>query len=71
MAGQFFKKKWGQDPSKFKTIEEVNKFIEKRLGRKLDGEYRHEDISPGGNVFPIEKTAPPKKAPLFHYKKSA
>ena len=68
MAGQFFKKKWGEDPAKFRTIEEVNEFLEKRLGRKLDCEYRHEEITSGGNVFTIEKTKPPKKAALFRCK---
>ncbi len=59
MAGGFFRKKYGVDPSSFDTIDQIDKFIESKIGKPLKVEYLNQDIvSPRGSTFPIKDKKP-------------
>ena len=56
MAGNIFKHKFGKDPKEFKTIGEVNRFVEKKTGHKLKIKKTHPDVCTSrGSIFPIEQ----------------
>ncbi len=41
MAISLFKSKFGKDPAEFRSLEEVNDFVEERTGRPLRVTLRH------------------------------
>jgi hypothetical protein len=56
-----FEQYFGVNPNIFNSVEEIDEFIEKKTGRKLDIGYKHEDIAPArGNIFPLKDLNPDK-----------
>ncbi len=52
----FFEEKYGVDISRFRSISDVDSFVEKELGRKLEVRPINSSIvSRSGNLFPIVK----------------
>lgn len=55
MSIGFFKKIYGADSKDFESVNGIDAFIEKKLGRKMKSAYMHAEISTcRGSVFPIE-----------------
>ncbi len=52
--GELFKEVMGKNPSEYKSLEDLEKAIEKELGKKLDVEAFNSDLVPKrGNVFEV------------------
>jgi hypothetical protein len=61
MRSLIFEKKYDVTLKNFSTIEEINRCVEKKEGRKLD--YKRSDniiMAKGGSVFKINTTNPSK-----------
>lgn len=41
-----FKSRFGKDPAEFRSLAEVNTFVEKRIGRRLG-------VEPRGSIIPV------------------
>ena len=55
MVGDIFRSKFKKDPRDFGSTGEVNRFVEKRTGKKLKIEYVNRDISSSrGSVFDVQ-----------------
>ncbi|NTV47578.1 MAG: hypothetical protein HGB11_13915 [Chlorobiales bacterium] len=61
-TGEIFEKLMGKSPKSFQTIEEINEFIEKRIGKKLKIKLLYEDISScRGSILPLKSYDPEKE----------
>jgi hypothetical protein len=61
MRSLIFEQKYKTPLKDFSTVEEINKYVEKKEGRKLD--YKRSDniiMAKGGSVFKINTTNPSK-----------
>lgn len=71
MRSLIFEKKYNTTLKNFSTIEEINKCVERKEGRKLD--YRRSDniiMAKGGSVFRINTTNPGKAIDVILSKKN-
>ena len=60
MAGQIFKKLFHKSVKEFKSISAIDKFIEKKTGKKMKVAYIHQDIcSSRGSVYDIKEMSDP------------
>lgn len=53
VAVSLFKSKFGKDPAEFRSLAEVNDFVEERIGRHLGVKLRHPLLcSARGSIIP-------------------
>ena len=56
MPGQFFRRKFKNDPRDFDTITDIDEFITKTSGKTLEVKYVYPDVcSSRGSVFGIKE----------------
>ncbi len=56
MVTDFFEFKFGKNSKEFNTVSEVNSFVEKKIGRKLEVKTLHPDICTSrGSIIPIKQ----------------
>ena len=61
-TGEIFETIMGKSPASFQTIEEINAFIEHKLGKKLKIKLLYEDISScRGSILPLKSYDPEKE----------
>lgn len=55
MKQSLFEKRFGKNPAEFSSIEEINIFVEKKIGHKLETELLYPKlVSTRGCILPIK-----------------
>lgn len=58
MKQSIFKRRFGKNPADFSTIEEVNDFVEKKIGHQLDTKPLYPKlVSTRGCILPIKNVS--------------